>query len=123
MLSLTHLGDKISLIFSSTAQMLRRAQGGRHGEHRAPVEKGRGRGTRWSALRTHTCWEGLWVPGWESAPLMVCSTPRALGPDRFAGATQWQPDALQVPERPPTSIFFRFLASRMQTVSFPAVGT
>lgn len=27
------------------------------------------------------------------------------------------------PERPPTSIFFRFLASRMQTVSFPAVGT
>lgn len=28
-----------------------------------------------------------------------------------------------LPERPPTSIFFRFLASRMQTVSFPAVGT
>lgn len=27
------------------------------------------------------------------------------------------------PERPPTSIFFRFLASRMQTVSLPAVGT
>lgn len=41
----------------------------------------------------------------------------------LAAATQWQPEALQVPERPPTSIFFRFLASRMHTVSFPAVGT
>lgn len=48
---------------------------------------------------------------------------RALGRDWLAAATQWQPEALHVPERPPTSIFFRFLASKMQTVSFPAVGT
>lgn len=27
------------------------------------------------------------------------------------------------PDNPPTSIFFRFLASRITTVSFPAVGT
>ncbi|CAN7994883.1 unnamed protein product [Ixodes pacificus] len=27
------------------------------------------------------------------------------------------------PESPPTSIFLRFLASRMTTVSLPAVGT
>ena len=33
------------------------------------------------------------------------------------------PTNRHLPERPPTSIFFRFLASRMQTVSFPAVGT
>lgn len=28
-----------------------------------------------------------------------------------------------VPESPPTSIFLRFFASRIQMVSFPAVGT
>ena len=28
-----------------------------------------------------------------------------------------------IPDSPPTSIFFKFLASRMTTVSFPAVGT
>ena len=28
-----------------------------------------------------------------------------------------------LPESPPTSIFFRFLASKIQTVSLPAVGT
>ncbi len=27
------------------------------------------------------------------------------------------------PERPPTSIFFKFLASKMTMVSLPAVGT
>lgn len=30
---------------------------------------------------------------------------------------------LPTPDSPPTSIFFRFLASRTMTVSFPAVGT
>lgn len=33
------------------------------------------------------------------------------------------PRGSALPERPPTSIFLRFLASRIQTVSFPAVGT
>lgn len=28
-----------------------------------------------------------------------------------------------LPDKPPTSIFFRFFASMMFTVSFPAVGT
>lgn len=31
--------------------------------------------------------------------------------------------AVDSPDRPPTSIFFRFFASRMTTVSLPAVGT
>ena len=30
---------------------------------------------------------------------------------------------IDLPERPPTSIFLRFLASKMTMVSFPAVGT
>lgn len=30
---------------------------------------------------------------------------------------------LNSPDNPPTSIFFRFLASKITTVSFPAVGT
>lgn len=30
---------------------------------------------------------------------------------------------LNVPDNPPTSIFFKFLASNITTVSFPAVGT
>jgi hypothetical protein len=30
---------------------------------------------------------------------------------------------MKIPDNPPTSIFFRFLASRMTTVSLPAVGT
>lgn len=47
----------------------------------------------------------------------------SLAGDWPAAATQWRPHALHVPDRPPTSIFFRFLASRMHTVSFPAVGT
>ena len=29
----------------------------------------------------------------------------------------------RLPDKPPTSIFFRFFASMMFTVSFPAVGT
>lgn len=33
----------------------------------------------------------------------------------------WQEAYL--PDKPPTSIFFRFFASMMFTVSFPAVGT
>jgi len=32
-------------------------------------------------------------------------------------------NAQSVPDNPPTSIFFKFLASSMTTVSFPAVGT
>lgn len=60
-------------------------------------------------------------PGGVSSPL----TPsQVLG---TGGARCWRscpsPARPISPERPPTSIFFRFLASRMQTVSFPAVGT
>lgn len=60
------------------------------------------------------------VPGRKACE---ASTHGSSGGDWPAGATQWQPEALHVPDRPPTSIFFRFLASRMQTVSLPAVGT
>lgn len=35
----------------------------------------------------------------------------------------WRGLVLCIPDKPPTSIFFRFLASRIQMVSLPAVGT
>lgn len=36
---------------------------------------------------------------------------------------EWRGLFLCLPDKPPTSIFFRFLASRIQMVSLPAVGT
>ena len=40
----------------------------------------------------------------------------------FRLPTKWE-FVVSLPERPPTSIFFRFLASRITTVNLPAVGT
>lgn len=101
---LTHLGDKTPII-SSTAHTAWQLRVGA-GKARCLLFHGPASGSRD-----------------RKEFLEPVQQQRALGRDRLAAATQWQPEALHVPERPPTSIFFRFLASKMQTVSFPAVGT
>ena len=46
---------------------------------------------------------------------------KALSEEKSVGTHQHHFNSS--PDKPPTSIFFRFLASRMTTVSLPAVGT
>lgn len=61
--------------------------------------------------------------GWCSSACIITDKGLVRGKSQWAQTTHTNTSSSSLPDRPPTSIFFRFLASRMTTVSLPAVGT